>query len=423
MSRPSNLWIPHKPNRRVCPIRALLLALAAALLVSGCATTPPLPDPVPLQLATQEIAPDELIHIVVAPLDPGVAADPDDRDEDVFEGVRKAEARFIGTQIKQTLENSGQWGSVGVGPATNDIGLAIEGRILDSTGEDLAIALEARDATGRVWLDQTYRSRVPVSAYGAPAGEQREPFEHLYHRIANDLVAARDRLSRRDRIEIGQVAELRFAETVAPDAFAGRLETDREGRTRVLRLPAEDDVLLGHVRAVRDRDLALRETLDEGYADFHADLKEPYARWRSFSAEERNALRKVERQAYMKAGLGVVAIAGGIVLAVLGADPTSATGQAADILAAPLILGGLYGTVQGAQQLAEREIHVGTLEELGNSFEADVEPRVVEIQGETVRITGNAEAQYTEWRRLLRAIYQAETGLPVSETEVGAAAE
>ena len=36
---------------------------------------------------------------------------------------------------------------------------------------------------------------------------------------------------------------------------------------------------------------------------------------------------------------------------------------------------------------------------------------VVEFQGTTHRLTGAAEAQYQEWRRLLRELYMAETGL------------
>jgi len=37
---------------------------------------------------------------------------------------------------------------------------------------------------------------------------------------------------------------------------------------------------------------------------------------------------------------------------------------------------------------------------------------LVEIEGETVRLTGTREEQYTAWRELLGQIYAAETGLP-----------
>ena len=35
---------------------------------------------------------------------------------------------------------------------------------------------------------------------------------------------------------------------------------------------------------------------------------------------------------------------------------------------------------------------------------------VVTVEGETRRLTGTAAAQYESWRRLLKEIYEAETG-------------
>jgi hypothetical protein len=46
------------------------------------------------------------------------------------------------------------------------------------------------------------------------------------------------------------------------------------------------------------------------------------------------------------------------------------------------------------------------------------------VEGQTRRLTGTAEARYQEWRRLLREIYSAETGIalpPVAEPAAAAA--
>ncbi|MGB0956196.1 MAG: hypothetical protein ACPGZP_09385, partial [Panacagrimonas sp.] len=59
----------------------------------------------------------------------------------------------------------------------------------------------------------------------------------------------------------------------------------------------------------------------------------------------------------------------------------------------------------------EAEIHAEALKELGASLEADLEPQTVELEGKTVTLTGSAEAQYTQWRALLKQIYEEETGL------------
>ena len=44
--------------------------------------------------------------------------------------------------------------------------------------------------------------------------------------------------------------------------------------------------------------------------------------------------------------------------------------------------------------MSEPSIHAEAIRELGSSFEAEVAPRVVEIEGQSVRLTGSAEAQY-----------------------------
>ena len=58
-------------------------------------------------------------------------------------------------------------------------------------------------------------------------------------------------------------------------------------------------------------------------------------------------------------------------------------------------------------------MHYEAIQELAASFDAEMQPLLVEVQGETLRLTGSAEAQYAAWRKLLRRIFEEETGLPV----------
>ena len=82
----------------------------------------------------------------------------------------------------------------------------------------------------------------------------------------------------------------------------------------------------------------------------------------------------------------------------------------------------------------ERRLHTEALEELSVSFDDEVKPMVVEIEGTQHRLTGTADAQYQEWRDLLLELYTAETGfvpeidvftvpLPVADVEAEAEAE
>jgi hypothetical protein len=59
------------------------------------------------------------------------------------------------------------------------------------------------------------------------------------------------------------------------------------------------------------------------------------------------------------------------------------------------------------------------LKESGADFDAQVQPFVIELEGQTIRLTGTAEEKFQEWRRLLKEIYIDETGftIPQAETE------
>jgi len=63
----------------------------------------------------------------------------------------------------------------------------------------------------------------------------------------------------------------------------------------------------------------------------------------------------------------------------------------------------------------EKRLHTETLEELAQDFDDSIEPMVVEIQGTQHRLTGTADAQYDEWRQLLRQIFINESGFVPEE--------
>jgi hypothetical protein len=72
----------------------------------------------------------------------------------------------------------------------------------------------------------------------------------------------------------------------------------------------------------------------------------------------------------------------------------------------------------GAVRRQERRLYTQSLRELSESFEDDVKPLVVEIQGTQHRLTGTADAQYEEWQGLLRDLFISETGFTPDDIEV-----
>ena len=58
------------------------------------------------------------------------------------------------------------------------------------------------------------------------------------------------------------------------------------------------------------------------------------------------------------------------------------------------------------------------IQELAASFDGEIAPLLVQVEGQTLKLEGTAEDQFAEWRRLLAELFRAETGLPVDPNEV-----
>ena len=75
-------------------------------------------------------------------------------------------------------------------------------------------------------------------------------------------------------------------------------------------------------------------------------------------------------------------------------DPLRRPGGIKDVL----ILGGIAAVQAGFEDGKEGGIHRAALTELADSFEGEVTPLMVDVDGKVVQLTGSAEAQYAQWR-------------------------
>ena len=237
----------------------------------------------------------ELLDVSVSIFDPGL--DVADEDERLYPEVRRAEARYIPRLLAEVLQNSGAWGAVRVVPDDERItDLMISGTILHSDGETLRLKVRASDSREYVWLDKEYEATASRYAYDAKTRSQYDPFQAIYHAIANDLVRRFDELPPMTRHEIRTVSELLFAQSFSADAFEGYLDRTRKGKLLVVRLPAEDDPMLARVRRLRERDHVFVDTLQEYYGSFSDDMYGPYQEWRKLSYEEVVAYQELKRE-------------------------------------------------------------------------------------------------------------------------------
>jgi len=396
---------------------AMWMVFAAALLAGGCVKeTRPLPILQATQ-ATTEIPAEQLLDVGVHIFDPGVPKEVEDDPElmdksRIYPEIRQAEARYIAMELRDTLEGTGHWGTARVVPATvQSFDVTVDGRIVESNGAYLKLEVTVRDAVGHTWYaDREYESRADTRAYRDGYSAGRDPFENVYVAIANDLLAARNERSANELANIRRVSEMRFAADFAPVAFSQYLEKHpKTGEYKVLRLPAEDDVLVQRIKQIRERDYGMIDTVSENYAAFSERLEEPYTSWRRYTYDEITAEEKLKAQARNRMILGAAAVAA----AVLVPDNCQSRNcdRVADAARYGGVAGGVAAVISGYRKREEANIHTESLKEISGSFQNEAAPLVVDVEGRTLRLTGTAEEQYAEWRRLLHELYREETGL------------
>jgi hypothetical protein len=390
--------------------RHLLLALSVWLCAACTSTTVRSVDMTPPEQAVEEIPESQLLDVGVAVFDANV---PEEFDEQVAGNVapevRRAEGNYVAYFMKNLLQTTGQWGAVRVVPRqTFAVDVVVSGRILHSDGERMSLEVTVSDATGRTWFTRDYEALASRYAYDATVPRDIDPFQSIYKSVADDMVAyRRDELTDADIARIRTVAEMRFARDFAPDAFGSYVSPDRRGIERIERLPAEGDPMLVRVRRVREREYLFIDTLDEYFSEFHRRMYTPYQDWRRATFDEALAYRELKAQSRSRMVAGAVAIAAGAA-GTFGSDETIV--QAAGIAG---MAGGALTLKSAIDKAAEAKIHSEVLQELGVSAEAEITPHTIELENQTVRLSGTVDAQYAELRRILRRIYYEEMGLAV----------
>jgi len=149
------------------------------------------------------------------------------------------------------------------------------------------------------------------------------------------------------------------------------------------------------------------DTLNGHFDNFHREMQQPYTEWRKARSDEAEKQKALEKAALNRTLLGVASIVGAIFVGVAAPEYNAGLDTLTDIM----VLGGAAAIKSGMDKRSEAAIHRESIEELGVSFSSEARPLVVQVEGETVKLTGSAEAQYEQWRVLMRQIYAGETGL------------
>jgi hypothetical protein len=389
--------------------RALLalLWLGLTATIAGCSShVVKTANYVPVERETAQLPENNLLDVGVEVFADGLDKLPEDDDDLlVFPEVRKAESRFMPYQVMEALQTSAAWGAVRVVPQEHEsVDVSVSGEILQSDGEMLLLHVTVTDATGRQWFQRVYEGFASKYAYERRPGTDQgaDPFQGVYNQIANDMREYRETLSGEQLAEIRTVAELRFAQSFAPDAFSGHLTQNKEGEYEIVRLPAENDPMLSRIRRIRERDYLFVDTLQQYYGSFVIEMDRPYQEWRKQTYAEVISMRDLRRSARNRTIAGIAAILGGIAAAGSNNGAAATAGQVG-------VIGGGYLVKSGFDKGSQAKIHIEALQELGNSLEAEIQPQVIELEDRTITLSGTVENQYEQWRELLQEIYRADT--------------
>ena len=327
----------------------------------------------------------------------------------IYEDIRRAEARYIPYHMKTTLQGAGYWGAVRVIPSEDAYtDVIINGAIERSDGEYIEVEFSVSDASGRHWFTRSYETQTGLTSYSKRRDRRRDPYQKVFNDFANDLQLYVVEMPPKQLQRMRQISELRFFRDMSPAAYNGHLASDKDGILSVVRLPAENDPSVARMRQIRERDRLVVDTLNEHYANFYYGIAIPYRNWRKNSRAETVKFRQEKRSAKIQALVGVVVLAGSTQI------NTSTSSRNTNNINRALQYQGISRGIDTVFSALKRNrdagLHLDAIAELSESFGNEAAPMVVNVEGQERRLTGTAEAQFESWRRLLREIYEAETG-------------
>lgn len=322
----------------------------------------------------------ELLDVGIVIFDPGV---PEDNAAPpvagVFPEIRRAESRYLPVNLRRLLEDGGQWGVVRVLPHGGNLSeVLVEARIVESTGRRLHLDVTVTDATGRTWVRREYQGVAQAENYPLKPGTA--PFEALYRRLAADMLDARQALPPERLREIRQVALMRYAAGLSPDAFADYLSGGSEQPYQLERLPARGDPMIERVLRIRNQEYLFIDNVDEQYGRLHDDMSPTYALWLQYDQEQSLFTEDYTQRAASRDKQGK--------------------------------RGSFSAMQQSYYSYRSYRLQQQGLEELATGFNNETAPTLVETRGRVFRLTGTLDNQYAEWQGILRDIFALETGLP-----------
>lgn len=319
------------------------------------------------------------LQVAIVVFDPAIPPDAaTHKANNVFPEVREAEARYYATVLRDTLIQRAVWGPVRVVPEPSlGFDLTIRSRLLRSDGLSLQLAVEAVDASETAWLSGQYVAHYTNSSDGT----RGEAFQQLFDDVARDLEAQLSARNAEAHQRLQQITLLRYASSLAPDAFADYLTKNAESQWELQRLPALDDPMLRRIARIRSYEDHFVDQADEQYAALAEEMRPVYAQWLKYRHEQ--AVFQAGYEARLE-------------------TRQERVGRAGSFTA----LERSYNTYKWFKTQEQ------DMDELALGLHNEVNPTVMEVDGVMFRLGGSLRQQYQEWRDILARLFTLEQGTP-----------
>ncbi len=350
------------------------------------------------------------LDVIIPVFDPGLSEEAKDYNEEgVWPELRRAEANRFAYKLKQAMDETGAFGAVRVTPdatATGD--LYVVGKIDESNGEDVEFTIDVVDISGNHWFTRSFDHEVDVGFHKNVRNEGQDPYEPAFEKAANRIAIELEDYQEAQLKDIKRVTDLRFGAHLSEEAFSDYMTVD-QGSVHLAAYPSEDDPMLRRTQAIRVRDQLFVDSLQEQYQGFSDKMAPSYLIWQKQSLLELEAEREADRKAAAEAIGGIALITLGVLAAAAGARSGNYNNQSLGVTAgAAAAVGGGMLVAKSFETSEQSKVHRDALNELGESIDVDLGPRVVSFEERTVELTGDAKEQFQQWREFLKKIYAQE---------------
>jgi len=407
-------------NNRETPQKIIACLLIYTHFLAGCVTTgsqngiiksgPELSSSYE-EKTIEAISMGAKLDVIIPVFDPGLSETAENYEEDgIWPELRRAEANRFAYKLKQALDDSNAFAAVRVTPDKTASGdLYVLGKIEESNGQDVKFVLNVIDISGKEWLNKTFKHEVKESFYKNYRSSGTDPYAPVFKQAADKIIDALKKRSFSELDDLKYIADLRFGASFNDAIFMEYMNT--EGNYfKLVSKPSDNDPMLQRVITIRVREQLFVDSLQQNYASFSQNMGDSYLRWQEASFTETQLRKEAETKSVMKAIGGVLLIGLAIAAAVASGD-NSSIGTPDPGLATAAIVGGVAGAwmlSSSFKSKEEAEFHKGAIDELGESINIEMAPRVVSFEDETVELTGNIQEQFTQWREFLKRIYEQE---------------